>query len=275
VTDTKTNSAPINDSVIAALSRLVDDSQSPTGSRHPTHSHIEEQIKRAGLSVADPSNGGKPVGKAKRVRAVLHWALENNVEAGEKFVFLMVNMVRGVGGFRTDSPNYVGLDAVKDLQETFRSEGFKLDESGELLPVVLESLAGKDLTNALKAYVRRAQKGVTDAALVTGTGKDLVEAVAGHVIFQKYGSYSQITNFPTLLGQAFAAIGLCAIPKNNPSPQEQLDLAYYSLACAVNRLRNKQGTGHGHPFDSTISPAQARAAVQSMGLVAERLLESL
>jgi len=35
--------------------------------------------------------------------------------------------------------------------------------------------------------VRRAKRGAADAALVTGTGKDLLEAVAAHVLQQRYG----------------------------------------------------------------------------------------
>jgi hypothetical protein len=43
----------------------------------------------------------------------------------------------------------------------------------------------------------------------------------------------------------------------------------------VNTLRNKQGTGHGRPFLPTVTSAEARTAVEGMGLVAERLLSLL
>lgn len=271
----KLTSAPLTDAVIAALARLVDDSQSPTGSRQPSHSEIEGQFRRADLLQADPNQVGRPIGKAKRIRGVLHWAIENDLEKGERLVYLIVALVRGVGGFREGSDNFVGADAIQDLREAFASEGFNLTETGELLPVVLDTLNGEELTDALKAYVRRARRGVLDAALVTGTGKDLVEAVAAHVLVQRYGSYPESANFPTLLGQAFVAAGLSAVKKPSPTPQEQMDLALYDLACAVNRLRNREGTGHGRPFLTTITQAQARTAVQSMGLVAARLLDAL
>jgi hypothetical protein len=271
----KATSAPLTDAVIAALARLVDDSQSPTGSRQPSHSEIEDQFRRAGLLQVDPNQAGRPIGKAKRIRGVLHWAIENDIEKGERLVYLLVALVRGVGGFRDGSGNFVGSEAIEDLREAFASEGFNLAETGELLPVVLDTLTGQELTDALKAYVRRARRGVLDAALVTGTGKDLVEAVAAHVLICRFGNYSQSDNFPTLLGQAFVAAGLCAMKKANPTAQEQLDLALYELACAVNRLRNREGTGHGRPFDAAVTPAQARTAVQSMGLVAARLLDAL
>jgi len=271
----KPASAPLTDAVIAALARLMDDSQSPTGSRQPSHSEIEAQFRRADLIQADPSQAGRPIGKAKRIRGVLHWAIENDIERGERLVYLLVALVRGVGGFREGSSNFAGTDAIQDLREAFASEGFNLAESGELLPTVLDTLTGHELTGALKAYVRRARRGVLDAALVTGTGKDLVEAVAAHVLVQRFGNYSETAHFPTLLGQAFVAAELCAVRKSSPTPQEQMDLALYELACAVNRLRNREGTGHGRPFVSTVTQAQARTAVQSMGLVAARLLDAL
>ncbi len=268
-------SAPLTDAVIAALARLLDDSQSPTGSRQPSHSEIEGQFRRADLMQADPNRAGRPIGKAKRIRGVLHWAIENDTEKGERLVYLLVALVRGVGGFREGSSNFVGADAIQDLREAFASEGFNLAETGELLPVVLDTLTGQELTDALKAYVRRARRGVLDAALVTGTGKDLVEAVAAHVLVQRFGNYAESVNFPTLLGQAFDAAGLCAVKKPSPTAQEQMDLALFELACAVNRLRNRQGTGHGRPFLPTVTQSLSRTAVQSMGLVAARLLDAL
>jgi hypothetical protein len=268
-------SAPLTDAVIAALARLLDDSQSPTGSRQPSHSEIEDQFRRSDLMQADPNLAGRPIGKAKRIRGVLHWAIENDGEKGERLVYLLVALVRGVGGFRDGSTNFVGADAIQDLREAFASEGFNLAETGELLPAVLDTLAGQELTEALKAYVRRARRGVLDAALVTGTGKDLVEAVAAHVLVQRFSNYSVNSSFPMLVGQAFAAVGLCAVKKPNPTAQEQMDLALFELACAVNRLRNRQGTGHGRPFLPTVTQSLSRAAVQSMGLVAARLLDAL
>lgn len=253
----------------------MDDSQSEKGSRQPSHSEIEDQFRRANLLESDPNKLGRPIGKAKRVRGVLQWAIEHNVERGERLVYLLVALVRGVGGFREGSSNFVGAEAIQDLRDAFASEGYHLSETGELLPVVLDTLQGHELTEALKAYVRRARRGVLDAALITGTGKDLVEAVAAHVLIQRYGNYSHNDNFPTLLGQAFVAIGLCAVKKASPTAQEQMDLALYELACAVNRLRNREGTGHGRPFLPSVTQTQARTAIQSMGLVAARLLDAL
>ena len=265
--------APITDAIIVAVARLVDDAQ--TGTREPSHSDIEFQFDRCGLSAGDPKVQGQLVGKAKRVRGTLSWAMENDPDAGERLIANLVALVRGCGGFRGASPNYVGAGVIQDVVEAFRAEGYELTNDGELRPILLGNLSGARLTKALEAYVRRAKRGADDAALVTGTGKDLLEATAAHVITEEWGSYSTSANFPTLLGQAFTAVGLATLQeqeKPGEPPQKKLDRALYEAGCAVNRLRNKEGTGHGRPWLPTVTTDEARVAVELMGVIAERLL---
>jgi len=270
------NRAPLSDAVIVALARLVDDAQSDT--REPSHSDIEFQIRRVKLEAADPKLQGQLVGKAKRVRAVLNWAFDNQSDTGELLVANLVSLVRGCGGFRRESPNYVGEDVIRSAAAAFRTEGFELAEDGELRPIVLDSLSGVELTAALNGYVRRAKLGSADAALVTGTSKDLLEATAAHVLTELYGGYNTSANFAGLLGQAFVALGLATpqdpVQQKEP-PQRALERAIYETACAVNKLRNKEGTGHGRPWLPTVTDAEARAAVELMGTIAERLLAEL
>lgn len=80
------------------------------------------------------------------------------------------------------------------------------------------------LTGALEAYVRRAKRGAEDAALVTGTGKDLPEAIATQVHLERYGMKTSISNFPTLLGQVFFKLGLATPhdPAVSPCPMRTL-----------------------------------------------------
>ena len=267
--------APLTDTIIVALSKLVDDAQADSY-REPSHSEIQAQIDRAGLSAVDPNQQGQTVGKAKRVRAVLNWAIENDVVAGGRFVSGLLAHIRGCGGFRRESPNYVGEDAIRGAIEAFSTEGFVLGPDGVLSRKVLDGLSGAELTEALQGYVRRAKNGVTDAALLTGTGKDLLEATAAHVLVTRYGQYSTGDNFPTLLGQAFVALGM-SVPNDSTddSPIYRLDRALFEAACAINTLRNKQGTGHGRPWLPTVTDDEARTAVETMGLVAERMLNVL
>lgn len=191
------------------------------------------------------------------------------------FVFTLIELVRGHGGFRESSPNYVGKHAIANAVAAFDSDGYELSLDGQLRPKLLENLSGTALTDALKAYIRRAKRGADDAALVTGTGKDLLEAVAAHIIQQRYGRYPSTSNFPTLLGQVFVALGL-ATPQDSVQPGEppfrRIERAMYELACGINQLRNKQGTGHGRPWLPSVTDTEARMATESMGVIAERLL---
>ena len=209
--------APVNDAIIVAVAGLVDDARTDT--REPSHSDIEFQIGRAGLAAGDPKTQGQVVGKAKRVRATLSWALEQSPDNGEVLVAALIALIRGKGGFRKGSPNFVGEDAISDAAEAFRTEGYTLTTDGDLQPAGLDTLEGAQLTSALDAYVRRARRGSEDAALPVGTGKDLLEATAAHVISERFGHYPEQANFPTLLGQAFTALGL-ATPQTPVQPGE-------------------------------------------------------
>jgi Abortive infection C-terminus len=265
--------APLNDAIIVAVAELVDDAQSER--REPSHSDIEFEIARARLSPGDPKSQGLTVGKAKRVRATLSWALEHSPDEAEVLVAGLIALIRAKGGFRTDSPNFVGQDQITDATNAFAEEGYILSADGELQPTSIDTLSGIQLTDALEAYVRRARRGSEDAALLVGTGKDLLEATAAHIIAERYSTYSQQANFPTLLGQAFTALDL-ATPQTPPlqgePPQRKLQRALYEAGCSVNSLRNKQGTGHGRPWIPSISDTEARAAVQIIGIVAGFLL---
>lgn len=268
----KRGPAPLSDAVVYAVAALVDDSQLDQ-KRKPTHSDLDQLFAKVGLR--DLTKDGPPAGKKKRVTAVLSWALEHDEERGERFVSALLAAIRAAGGFRPESVNYAGEEAIANASEVFRSEGFQLRPDGELLQDLLDNLTGTELSDALKAYIRRAKRGVLDAALVTSTGKDLVEATAGHVLLERLGSYPTTTNFPTLLGQAYLNLGLAFEARDGATPVERLDAALYQAACAVNTLRNKEGTGHGRPFVSTVTAPQARLAIETMGIVAERLLNAL
>jgi len=267
---------PINDTVIHALARLVDDAQKER--RDPSHSDIEFQINKAGLSCADPNKEGPPVGKAKRVRAVLTWSIENSPESAERFAAGLISTVKACGGFRESSPNFVGKDEISNLAESLKPIGISLSADGSLAPLALDNLSGKPLTKALEIYIERAKKGIEDAALVVGTSKDLMEAVAAHVLQELWGQYPTTANFPTLLGQAFTALGLSTTADkeiNGEHPRKNMERKMYDLACSINRLRNKQGTGHGRPWLPDVSHDEAKASIEFIGTISERMLIEL
>jgi hypothetical protein len=267
---------PINDAILVALAQLVDDAQ--TGRRDPSHDQIGFCIEKAGLKNSDPVAQGQPVGKTKRLRTVFSQALNDDFGAAQKLTDILISNIRGLGGFRPTSPNYVGEDAIRNLQSAFETEGFVLTNDGELSPKVLDSLSGTELTVALSTYVRRAQRGAEDAALLTGTGKDLLEATAAHVLVEVWSNNNPPHVFPALLGQAFVALGLKTSQDKaqaDEPAQHGMQRALFDAACAVNRFRNKEGTGHGRPWLPTVTSEEAQAAAQTMGIVSGLLLNAL
>ena len=265
---------PVTDSIAYALARLIEDSQ--TSRRDPSHSDIRFLIERTELSDGDPKHEGSTVGKEKRVRAVISWAIDANPEGTEKFVNGLLANIRSCGGFREQSPNFVGYEALDNLAGAFKEVGFILATDGGLSPVALDALSGKHLTEALKQYISRAKKGYEDAALLGGTSKDLREAVAAHVVKEVFGDYSY-THFPMLTGQAFTALGMTAQTPASAklSPQSRLENTMYEMACSINALRNQEGSGHGRPWLPQLTAVEAKASVEFIGVILEVLLTRL
>lgn len=268
--------APLSDPIIAAVADLFHQDR-----WQPSHDDLTIQFRRVGLSHADPRSSVAMIGKRKRVRGVLLHALDENLETGQQLVANLIGLVKGAGGFRKSSDYYVGDEAFENLRATFHTEGVLLDDDGNLRPIVLDGLEGAGLDQALLAYVRRAQRGADDAALLTGTSKDLLEASARRTILRA-GSTYQGQDFPGTLFTAFYAAGLAAPTQDlidamnnvfDHDPRKRFIQSLYVAGCAVNRLRNDQGTGHGRPFPATVTDAEARAAIQLMGLISQLLLD--
>jgi hypothetical protein len=266
---------PLTKGIAYAAARLVDDR--PDARRYPAHYDLERAIKECGLESADPKRSG-PVGKAKRMRIVLLHALEHDEPSGQRLLQSLVTIVRSEGGFRLDSDNYAGAEAIANLAGEMRAQGFELTNDGRLAPLVLTTFSGSEVTDALQGYARRAQRGAEDAALIVGTSKDLLEASAAHVLLEQGVPYDPSKlNFPDLLSAAFVALHM-TIPRAAPpapTPQQRLELAWFEAGCAINTLRNRQGTGHGRPFLPSVTQPEATSAVQQMGLIAADMLRRL
>lgn len=268
----------LTEPIVQSVARLVDDAGA---SRYPSHSDIEHIFRRAGLQSFDPHRDptAPKVGKHKRVREVLTAALDGGSEAGVKCVVLLIDNLRGNGGFRPESDNYCGADEIASCAAAFSTEPVDLTLDGQLRPRNLDGLTGRELSIAIRSYVDRARRGYEDSVLVTGTNKDLIEAVARHVVLERF-NVDPAGDFPTIVGQAFAAVNLTAVAPQQEQggfagARDAMSVALYRLALAVNRLRNKAGSGHGRPFIPDLTSREVRAATEATGLVAGRLLDEL
>ena len=265
---------PLSEAIIHAVCRLVDDYKDP---REPSHSQLTFAIERAGLAEVDRSENPQRAGKERRLRAVLTWAHENDVPKGQLLVSYVFPLLQGCSGFMTGSPHYVGDNPIAAAHEAFRSEGWELAPNGDLFPMLLDGLTGAEAERILRSYVSRLRRNPDDSPLIVGTSKDLLEATAKHVLLERYGE-ERHASFPVLLGQAFIALEL-ATPQTPPAsaelPYRDIERAYYTMACAVNRLRNREGSGHGQPFLPTVTVPQARAACQVIAIVSDYMLDAL
>lgn len=247
----------------------------------PSHDEISLLIGRAGLGELDPARASAtPIGKMKRVKGVLFAATDGHGAEGERLVTALVASVKANGGFRPGNENYPGDHAVEALRAALRDVGGDLDADGNLRPAHLEALEGRELTEALRSYVRRAQRGGWDAALVLGTVKSLEEATARHVLRERTGAYPQHANFPVTLFNAYSTVGLAmpgkdAIDGLSANPREALQQAVLLLALAVNRFRNAEGEGHGRPDLATTTEAEVSLLGQAAAIVTQMLLDAI
>jgi hypothetical protein len=269
----------LTDAIALAVADLFD------AERRPAHSDLDRLFTRVRLQEADPKHrdASLMIGKRKRVLAVLTYAVDADRVAGAKLVAHLVGVVKGVGGFRPTSEDYVGDELVWNARVAFQDQGFELDEEGNIRPLSLENLEGAELSEALRLYVRRARAGHADAALASGTSKDFLEAAARQVLVETIGEYDERMNFPMTLYHAFYAEGIATPPgaildawekELDSDPRRRLEQTLYLVGLAVNKLRNAEGTGHGRPFPPSLTASEAKVAVEAMGLVAELLLET-
>jgi hypothetical protein len=231
------------------------------------------------VQAADPVRTGERVGKVKRVRATASWCVSNDAKAGWRLLEELLGAVRAEGGFAPGTAAFVGEEVLANVRRALASTGYVLDGDGELLPQLLENVPEIEQRATLARYAARLRRGALDSPLVTGSGKDLLEATARHVLVEKGGTYDERMGLPGTLLATYTALGLSAPPGNliqgeglDRDPAGQMQQAVFLLATAVNRLRNAQGTGHGRPYPATVTARQAELATQAIALVSEMLL---
>lgn len=259
------------------------------GGSGPSHDELDAAIFRVGLASGDPAPSGKAqtgvLGKTKRVRRLMLHATDCDPAAGLRLGLHLVDLLRAEGAFEPSLDTFAGAAKVARLQSAFGRLGYTLDPDGSLRPTVIDNLSGTELSDILRAYVNRVNLNPDDTPLQIGTGKELDEAAARHVLLEHWGEYAtsgSAGSFPATLANAFSALGLEVAPdlsdRLSRDPRLQVQQCLFLLGLAVNRLRNDAGTGHGRPDaprrSSPLPAAESRLVARATALLAGMLLDS-
>ena len=247
----------------------------------PSHDQLTHVFVATGLVKGDPKQNvgiGATPSKMKRVREVFDHASEHDPAAGLRLAERIVSLLRAKGCFQPASGQYAGPEKITAAQRAFERIGYNLDNEGVLSATVIDQLSGKQLTRALMGYVRRINVAGADAELKLGSSKDLVEAVARHVLTERAGGYTQYRDFPSTLAGAFALLGMATAKHGaprDPDPVKAIEQGLFLLALDVNRFRNSSGTGHGRPVPAGLASRDADMAARTSAAIAKTMLDRL
>lgn len=183
------------------------------------------------------------------------------------------------------SQSYLSEAAKGELRELCTKEGLVVDghivRLGEALGVDWFLAADGRFDRPLfSRYCERIQQSVvSDPAAAVGSAKELVEAVARHVLEQR-GKPAQRDDFPQLLKAAIKELGLAVedIPEATKGAEaiKRILAAFGQIVAGMAELRNLYGTGHGRPGSTrAIAPRHAKLAVGAAVTLATFLLETL
>jgi hypothetical protein len=268
------NNTPLSEEVAVALACFF------SGGAGPSHSQLDEVFHRAGASRFDPEReGDQPIGKEKRVRAVLSESATAADIDQTRLVTDLVARLRASGCFDSSSPSYAGVSAIEAAQRAFESAGWALGESGTLGPLVLLGLDSKRLRPAIDAQLERVRNAPQDAALLIGTAKELLEATSRYVLEELGQSARADASFDELVYLARDRLQIKpdqveATDDASKMLREVYD-ALWKIGRAVNLLRDYEGTGHGRTRMASTPPEAARVIVQAAALLAQLMLSTL
>ena len=266
----------MNSEIASALARFFEEGKGPS------HDELDRVFLKSNLSRFDPAPdaASRRVGKMKRVRGGLLDGSQADPAATLLFVKDLIAMLKARGCFIQGNDQYAGEPAIRAAQSAMRAVGWRLDASGDFYPESIAGLEGRDLSEALKQYVRRIQRASDDDALTIGSAKELLEAAARHVTVEATGSFDRRADFPTTLFRASTMAGT-GVPTSRMIDDLDTD-AFRAVeqglaltALAINRLRNLEGTGHGRPTPTRATRRQGIIAAQAAAAICYVLLSEL
>lgn len=263
--------APVSEEIAAALGAFF------SGGLGPTHSVLSGVFAGAGYADADPYN---PVmqgpNKETRVQLVISAACRRPGR-GRELVEALLARLRASGAFSSNRYGY-DPDVVRVAKRAFARAGWQLDDDGLLSPAgpIDVSTGGRQ---ALNDQIERLKRATDDPALLIGTSKDLLEAVAKFVLEEFQITPRANASFADVWYAARGRLGLLPerVPNDTPGAQQIRTILQSSwrIAEQVNELRAVQGTGHGRTLPSAMTAEMALLVVREACSVAELMLTTL
>jgi Abortive infection C-terminus len=264
------SAAPIDREVAAAVSKFFH------GGAGPSHTDLSRVLISNGYSDDyryEPDVGGPN----KESRVVQGFASARRAPGRARaFVDDMLGLLR-LAGLIGDVSTANDEDE-KRLRFALGRTGWYLTDDGQL-----RAFAGVDINTggreALDEQVDRLRRSTADAALLIGTAKDLLEAVAKYVLEETEMPYSQKLDFGGLWYLARERLGIHPKQVDPDIPGFEavraIHQSTWSIAEQVNALRNLQGTGHGRTLPTGITEELAMLVVREACSVAEYILALL
>lgn len=260
-------SVPVSDEVAGALGQFFH-----MGSG-PSHGALSRVFLRAGYGDAAPYDTvTKTPNKELRVQAAVRAAVRRPDRARELVQGLLTEL-RLTGAFADGDQE---RQAVRTAQAAFRRTGWSLSDDGVLGMIGQIDLAtgGRE---ALDEQLDRLRRATDDPALLLGSAKDLLEAVAKFVL-EELGS-PQDGDFGKLMYLAQDRLGTHpsqVVPDGPAAEQVRKVLgSARNIADQVNEIRNVQGTGHGRTLSTGVTPELALLVVREACSVAQFMLATL
>lgn len=262
-------SAPANSEIGAALGRFFH------GGKGPSHTSLTSAFSISGYAEYDPYDGQIP-NKEQRVQTVVRAAARHPSRARE-LVEALLNQLRVFGALDDEHGSYDKQD-VTALIRALRRQGWTLDDDGYLSAIGIADLSTGGRP-ALDEQLERLRRATDDPALLIGTAKDLLEAVAKFVLEELGQPCNPKADYTELWFHARDRLGIHPknVASNLPGAKviQSVVQSSWAIADAVNQLRNLQGTGHGRTLPTGVTAEMALLVVREACTVAEYTLSTL
>lgn len=266
--------APVNAEVAAAFGRFF------FGGRGPSHAALTAAFAQSGYSADDPSAGmafGDGPNKQQRVQTVIG-AASRRPDRARELIEALLTQLRVAGAFDPQHATVYDADTVRAAQRALHAIGWLCTEDGHLSLLGLPDLATGG-RNALDEQLDRLRRATDDPALMLGTAKDLLEAVAKFVLEELSAPVNGKADFGELFFHVRDRLGIhpkqVALGQPGAETIKKVLQSSWTLAESVNDLRNLQGTGHGRTLPTGVTPEMALFVVREACSLAEYILTTL